>query len=44
LQILTRKNTEKKKLNEITSDDSFVEKADAVLMQLNERKKKRSLI
>lgn len=43
MQILIRKNTEKKKLNEIINDDSSVDKAHAVLMQLDERMKKRSL-
>jgi aryl carrier-like protein len=44
LQNLIRKNREKKKLNEIINDDSSVDKVHAVLMQLDERIKKRSLI
>jgi hypothetical protein len=44
LPILIRKNTEEKKLNEIINGDSSDEKAYAVLMQLDERMKKGSLI
>ena len=44
MQILIRKTKEKKKLNEITNDDSSVDKAHAVMMQLDDRVKKRSLI
>ena len=44
MQILIRMNTEKKKLNEIINDDSSIDKAHAVLMQLDERMKKRSPI
>jgi hypothetical protein len=37
-------NTEKKKLHGIINDDSCIDKAHEVLMQLDERMKKRRLI